>query len=78
MPCVCKVETYSRVVGYYRPVQQWNKGKQAEYQDRVEFRVVGKVYAEEPARPLVSRKNDGVRPRGAGGVIAFAAPEEAG
>ena len=31
------VEVYSRVVGYYRPVNQWNKGKQAEFQDRHEF-----------------------------------------
>ncbi len=29
-------EIYSRVVGYYRPVNQWNKGKQAEYQQRRE------------------------------------------
>lgn len=27
-------EVYSRVVGYIRPVNQWNKGKQAEYKDR--------------------------------------------
>ncbi len=32
-PC----EVYSRIVGYLRPVQQWNKGKQAEFQDRKEF-----------------------------------------
>jgi ribonucleoside-triphosphate reductase len=32
-PC----EVYSRIVGYIRPVQQWNDGKQAEYADRVEF-----------------------------------------
>lgn len=30
-------EVYSRVVGYIRPVSQWNKGKQAEYSDRKEF-----------------------------------------
>lgn len=30
-------EVYSRVVGYIRPVKQWNKGKQAEYADRKEF-----------------------------------------
>jgi ribonucleoside-triphosphate reductase len=24
-------------VGYYRPVSRWNKGKQAEYADRVVF-----------------------------------------
>ena len=30
-------EVYSRVVGYLRPVQQWNKGKQAEFEMRKEF-----------------------------------------
>jgi len=29
-PC----EVYSRVVGYIRPVEQWNDGKQTEYRDR--------------------------------------------
>ena len=32
-----KTEVYSRVVGYLRPVRQWNKGKQAEWKDRVDF-----------------------------------------
>jgi len=27
-------EVYSRVVGYLRPVQQWNDAKQAEFSDR--------------------------------------------
>jgi len=31
-------EVYSRVVGYYRPVQQWNKGKEQEYKDRKDFK----------------------------------------
>ena len=33
VPC----EVYSRVVGYYRPVQSWNEGKQKEFDDRKEF-----------------------------------------
>ena len=33
------VEVYSRVVGYYRPVDQWNKGKQAEFEDRKEAKI---------------------------------------
>ena len=32
-----KTEVYSRVVGYIRPVEQWNNGKQAEYSDRMEY-----------------------------------------
>lgn len=30
-------EVYSRVVGYIRPVKQWNKGKKEEFKDRKEF-----------------------------------------
>ena len=30
-------EVYSRVVGYLRPVKQWNKGKQEEFKDRKTF-----------------------------------------
>ena len=34
-----KCEVYSRVVGYIRPVQQWNDGKQAEFSRRKVFDV---------------------------------------
>lgn len=33
------VEVYSRVVGYFRPVNQWNRGKQEEFSNRKLFRV---------------------------------------
>jgi hypothetical protein len=33
MPC----EVWSRVVGYYRPVSNYNPGKQAEFNDRLPF-----------------------------------------
>ena len=33
------VETYSRVVGYIRPISQWNKGKIEEFKQRKEFKV---------------------------------------
>ena len=32
-----KCEVYSRVVGYLRPVNQWNLGKQQEFKDRKVF-----------------------------------------
>jgi ribonucleoside-triphosphate reductase len=35
--CGAETEVYTRVVGYYRPVKLWNKGKQAEYKDRIEY-----------------------------------------
>jgi len=48
--CKHQTEVYSRVVGYYRPVQQWNKGKQAEFHDRVAFDVAGKAFANVAAK----------------------------
>ena len=33
-PC----EVYSRIVGYIRPVSQWNVGKKLEFKDRVTFK----------------------------------------
>lgn len=37
--CGTSCEVYSRVVGYIRPVQQWNKGKKQEFSDRQEFKI---------------------------------------
>ena len=35
--CGQKCEIFSRVVGYHRRVDDWNKGKKAEFKDRIEF-----------------------------------------
>lgn len=35
--CQANCEVWSRVVGYFRPVQEWNKGKKSEYSDREEY-----------------------------------------
>lgn len=35
-----KCEVYSRVVGYLRPVGQWNLGKKTEYEERKEFKAI--------------------------------------
>jgi ribonucleoside-triphosphate reductase len=40
--CQHKTEVYSRVCGFFRPVQQWNKGKQEEFDQRREY-VVNKT-----------------------------------
>jgi len=31
-------EVYSRIVGYLRPIKQWNPAKQAEFEDRTLFK----------------------------------------
>ncbi len=35
--CNAPTEVYSRVVGYFRPVQNWNAGKQEEFSERKEY-----------------------------------------
>jgi ribonucleoside-triphosphate reductase len=37
--CNTSSEVYSRVVGYLRPVKDWNAGKQEEFKERKEFKV---------------------------------------
>ncbi len=38
--CGKETEVYARIVGYYRPVKRWNKGKAKEFAERVPFEVV--------------------------------------
>jgi len=62
--CGKKTEVYSRITGYYRPVQNWNDGKAQEYKDRKNYkvaaasapveRVVAKVEEVAQAAPAVS------------------------
>jgi len=47
VPC----EVYSRIVGYLRPVQDWNEGKKQEFAERKAYNVqeaVDQVEAEKP------------------------------
>ncbi|WP_026894015.1 ribonucleoside triphosphate reductase [Clostridiisalibacter paucivorans] len=37
--CGNETEVWTRVVGFHRPVQSWNKGKREEYKDRLEFEI---------------------------------------
>lgn len=37
--CGKKTEVYSRITGYYRPVQNWNSGKTQEYSERLEYNI---------------------------------------
>jgi len=55
--CGEKAEVYSRITGYYRPVQNWNDGKVQEYKDRVTYDVINK---DEPhvSREAVNEENE--------------------
>lgn len=35
--CGVACEVYSRVTGYFRPVKNWNAGKQEEFRDRLAY-----------------------------------------
>lgn len=39
IPTRQKCEIYSRVVGYIRPISQWNPGKISELEDRKVFKI---------------------------------------
>ena len=39
--CGEKTEVYSRITGYYRPIQNWNDGKAQEYKDRKVYDIAG-------------------------------------
>ena len=41
-------EVYSRITGYYRPVQNWNDGKSQEYKDRAVYNIETSVMKKAP------------------------------
>ena len=49
--CQKDCEVYSRIVGYYRPISNWNKGKKSEYKERTEF-TLDKVSGPEKEDPI--------------------------
>ncbi len=45
--CGENTEVYSRITGYYRPVQNWNAGKTQEYKERKEYDIGSSVLTHE-------------------------------
>lgn len=45
--CGKKTEVYSRITGYYRPVQNWNDGKSAEFENRKTYDVESSKFVKE-------------------------------
>ena len=46
--CQAPTEVYSRITGYYRPVQNWNDGKLQEYANRKEYDIATSVLKRQP------------------------------
>jgi anaerobic ribonucleoside-triphosphate reductase len=38
--CEGTASTYTRITGYYRPVEMWNTGKKEEYIQRLEYNII--------------------------------------
>ena len=63
--CGQTTEVYSRITGYYRPVQNWNDGKAQEYKDRMVYNIgrsvlkhVGPNPAPVDEEPVIVTKDD--------------------
>ena len=54
--CGAKTEVYSRITGYYRPVQNWNDGKLQEYANRTEYDI-DHSSLKRPTRSVVTLSN---------------------
>ncbi|MBR2823798.1 MAG: ribonucleoside triphosphate reductase [Clostridia bacterium] len=53
--CGGKTEVYSRITGYYRPVQNWNDGKAQEFRDRKVYDIGrSRLTHQGPVKPEVS------------------------
>ncbi len=67
--CGEKAEVYSRITGYYRPVQNWNDGKSQEYKDRMVYNIELAI-----TKPVakVQKKEGAPAPLPAGRTMLFA------
>jgi ribonucleoside-triphosphate reductase (formate) len=50
--CSAETEVYSRIVGYYRSIRNWNAGKREEYGKRKNYRFDGTAETRLPGRPI--------------------------
>ncbi len=59
--CGKVTEVYSRITGYYRPVQNWNDGKLQEYKNRRTYDVANSVLRHSSAEPVLAEKENVVQ-----------------
>ena len=71
--CGKKTEVYSRITGYYRPVQNWNDGKAQEYKDRRLYNIGHSVLRHQGPNPAPVDTPIYVEPATATASIAYGA-----
>ena len=59
--CGKKTEVYSRITGYYRPVQNWNDGKRKEFEDRKVYDIENSVFTAKEEETCSCKKDSGVK-----------------
>ena len=74
--CGENAEVYSRITGYYRPVQNWNVGKSQEYKDRLTYNVANSVPTHTEAKKEAAEVQENVLNVGSGNPAHMMVPEE--
>ena len=62
--CGQPAEVYSRITGYYRPVQNWNDGKVEEYRERKLYDTAGSCLKKKPAGSVSAEAQPAAEPAG--------------
>ncbi len=70
--CGEKAEVYSRITGYYRPVQNFNDGKAQEFKDRKVYNIENSVLRRDGVSTTVDTKAEETEATLADGVYLFA------
>ncbi len=70
--CGETAEVYSRITGYYRPVQNWNAGKTQEYKERLEYNIETSVLTHGAPTDAASKTEETEKPLLADGSYLFA------
>ncbi len=70
--CGAKTEVYSRITGYYRPVQNWNDGKAQEYKERKNYDIANSKLTHSGPAAQQEQQCDACAPVLEDGVYLFA------
>ena len=69
--CGEKTEVYSRITGYYRPIQNWNDGKSQEYKDRKTYDIANSKLTHEIKADIAECQCKAEAPKAGDGVWLF-------